>query len=547
MDGAPVLGIQWSFLEIFIAECGGESRLRALTTAQVCETFIKPRTKPAQSFCSHLLTSTQHAPEVGHANWYIIHCWQYNFLDMISAVRQYFARKDPPAANPIIWLDLFSLPQHRTHPITSQYLQTTFTSVIFTIPNTLMVLTTWNNPLPLTRAWCILELYASAKAKTAFDIALLPSQCAAFRDSLQDDATVLYQAVTSIKFEQAETTDVGDLIAIHEYLHTTNDYTTIDDKIHTFLLTWLLTIFNSHLRHATETKNNVDHALWSTSLGKLYTTLGTYEKAMPLYMDALERNRIALGGNHQRTLRSMADLASLYVRQGECDEAESLYLDCLNHQKRVLGEDHPDTLHTSHNLALLYMRQNISDLAEALLIDCLQRRQTTLGTSHRDTLSTIQILGTFYHTTNQPSKAESLFTDSLTGLSSLYGSDHPDTILSAHTLAAFYTENGQYGKAERLYINHLSRTRRTLGEDHPLTTLFIRHLGHLYTTLKKPTEAELLYKDCVERSKLTLGALHPNTLKCTHRLAVFYAEVGEYSVAEGMFVGVWVGRRKVLG
>ena len=44
--------------------------------------------------------------------------------------------------------------------------------------------------------------------------------------------------------------------------------------------------------------------------------VGLYEKAEPLFVDCLQRSRVALGDNHPSTLISIDSLAGLYESQG---------------------------------------------------------------------------------------------------------------------------------------------------------------------------------------------------------------------------------------
>ncbi len=39
-----------------------------------------------------------------------------------------------------------------------------------------MVMTPWDNPVSLTRAWCLVELYACRSSGSRFDVALLQRQ-----------------------------------------------------------------------------------------------------------------------------------------------------------------------------------------------------------------------------------------------------------------------------------------------------------------------------------------------------------------------------------
>lgn len=52
--------------------------------------------------------------------------------------------------------------------------------------HTLLVLQPWNNPLPLTRSWCLWEILCTIRAKSTLEVALGAAQEAAFLAALRD-------------------------------------------------------------------------------------------------------------------------------------------------------------------------------------------------------------------------------------------------------------------------------------------------------------------------------------------------------------------------
>ncbi len=55
------------------------------------------------------------------------------------------------------------------------YWSTTFQSAIQSFGHTVMVFAPWNDPIPLTRAWCLWELYCTVHTSSQFDIAMTTS------------------------------------------------------------------------------------------------------------------------------------------------------------------------------------------------------------------------------------------------------------------------------------------------------------------------------------------------------------------------------------
>ena len=63
------------------------------------------------------------------------------------------------AGKVVIWFDLLNNSQYDTSAKAFDWLTGTFMNAIQTMGNVLMIITPRDNPIPLTRAWCVFELY----------------------------------------------------------------------------------------------------------------------------------------------------------------------------------------------------------------------------------------------------------------------------------------------------------------------------------------------------------------------------------------------------
>ena len=107
------------------------------------------------------------------ATWFVSHAWKYKFLDLVKALEAFFADKGGVV---IIWLDLFSTSQHSTFSKPPEWWQQTFVTAIGRMGQMVMVMTPWDNPICLTRAWCLIELYACRSSGSHFGVAFPPSR-----------------------------------------------------------------------------------------------------------------------------------------------------------------------------------------------------------------------------------------------------------------------------------------------------------------------------------------------------------------------------------
>ncbi|QPJ66578.1 MAG: tetratricopeptide repeat protein [Candidatus Nitrohelix vancouverensis] len=81
---------------------------------------------------------------------------------------------------------------------------------------------------------------------------------------------------------------------------------------------------------------------------------GSYSKAVPLAVNALEMRKEILGPTHPNVAVSMNNLALLYVSLGRYQQAERLYLKALKIFQMHLSMEHEHVSATLKNLEALY-------------------------------------------------------------------------------------------------------------------------------------------------------------------------------------------------
>ena len=148
-------GISIEFVRKFIADHHQHIKdFAAFTTTDVCEKIVKPETLAEQ--CAYIdLFSDQRdgngKPFIAKATVFVSHAWKYKFSDPVDVMEQH--AKDNPDA--YFWFDLFINKQHGTASVPQEWWSTTFKDSIKSIGSVLLVMSPWNNPIPVTRAWFV--------------------------------------------------------------------------------------------------------------------------------------------------------------------------------------------------------------------------------------------------------------------------------------------------------------------------------------------------------------------------------------------------------
>ena len=133
----PADGVKLSYFQSFLDECCRNDRraLEGLTTADVCEKFVKPAT--SSLLCSYCdLLRKQGHPAVAHATVFVIHAWRNNFLDTLHALQHHF-RDDLDKV--VVWMDIFSVSQHTSMTMDSYWFQNTFKTAVQSFNRTVVI------------------------------------------------------------------------------------------------------------------------------------------------------------------------------------------------------------------------------------------------------------------------------------------------------------------------------------------------------------------------------------------------------------------------
>ena len=309
------LGIQLRFL----LDWAQEKRISfEATTADVCFNIVIPETKTKQlSYCEYLLhlqSDRESNAVVGEASVFISHAWKYKFIEVLNALEAHFS-SEPDI---IIWFDIFSNNQHKTLDLDFNWWATTFKSAIISFGRTVMVLAPWNDPIPLTRGWCVWELYCSILGKeegSRFEIALSSESESQFVHDMDNNAVVLIgKMLVTINCRNSQCTKTEDPERIQTAIENTIGHLELNKAIFELIGDWVI----------------------------------------KRYSEESESRSANLGKTHKSTIISLNNLALLYRFQGKYELGEEMLQECLQLLEATLGKTHPDTLTTMNNLASSY-------------------------------------------------------------------------------------------------------------------------------------------------------------------------------------------------
>ena len=132
------------------------------------------------------------------ANKFVSHAWKYTFQDIVAALETSNEDGD------VLWFDICTVNQHKSETHDFDWWQTTFQDAVREVGCTVLVLSPWERPIPLTRSWCIWEIYSTIATKGIFDVAMPPRARMEFREALVKEFDSITKAMCRIDAETAE-------------------------------------------------------------------------------------------------------------------------------------------------------------------------------------------------------------------------------------------------------------------------------------------------------------------------------------------------------
>jgi tetratricopeptide (TPR) repeat protein len=353
-----------------------------------------------------------------------------------------------------------------------------------------MVMTPWDNPVCLTRAWCLIELYACRSSGGDFNVALPPSERRRFLNEIAACGSAFYEMLSKVntaKSECSRDTDKQRIFAAVGRLD--GGFVGLDRGVLKTFTEWLEKQLEKEIAAAVGAGHADVECSMIHALGILLRDKGELDRALVMLEKCVAKRIHILGGDHPDTLDALNNM-------GQFDRALPMYVDCLAKRKRILGDAHPDTLVSLNRLAQLYYNKHDYSRAQALHEECLAKRRLALGEDHQDTIASVNNLAGVFYARGQYSLAAVMFEECVAKNRRVLGDDHPRTFASQTNHANCLSNTGQLERAVSVLQCALATSKRILGDNHLSTITILRSLSHVYRKQGDTKSAAALQAAC---------------------------------------------------
>lgn len=481
----PRLGLSLAGLREFVSACGGRKAIESMTTDQVVTKWVKPATEAdsGASWCAQ----NERAGFVGVADTFVSHAWAYPFLEVVDALECWEA-ETMEHIGAVYWFDAFANCQHTAPARSHDWWSNVFKQAIKAIGRVVLVLQT-DDPIPLTRSWCLWEIACATEAGVAFDVALSAASVTRLREMLMHDSDSLLCRLSSIDLRLAQARAVSDRESINVAVEAGPGFDAVNATVVSLLRSWILR--RAEVLAQAE-PDGEDKPRLLCCVAHWLTICGRPEDALPLLRGALqvviEKHGFEAGVTLQ--CRSRLAIASAGMdSESACDWELSELRDiaAAKQTHKDFGPSHPSTLRSLYELYNLEARLSgyfLQEYRAAEIRELVQRMSGApgLGPESTDTLAARAL----YARSLGPTEAVPYLRDVVAAASLSLGKEDVRTLQYTVQLAECLSSppNSDRGReALQLYEASYNSFTRLLGPSHPAACDIAVTLSCLYSDL----------------------------------------------------------------
>ena len=350
----------------------------SLTTEDIKHRVIAPATASTGRAFIHMLedkVDSSGRPFVAPATTYVLHAWKYKFVEVVLDVLEQHATERPDA---YFWFDLFTVDQNKVGSVASLTEAVGFRGPILATRHVLVVLHPWTRPIPLKRAWCLLEMFSSIETAGITLEGKLPRDEAEFFEECvrEGDIEGLGAVISRIQAEKAVAFDTDDLDKILSvFRETPGGFDHVNKVVKTFMNDW----FTRQLLALSDAADEADSDLFY-AVGLAFMTLGDFERGIVSLERTLRIKLAALGDMHPKLAELYSFLGNAYSSKDAPEKAIENFEMSLRINIIALGGEHPQVAAAYNNVGLALEKKG--DTKQA--VESFKKAVTASGPSNPD-------------------------------------------------------------------------------------------------------------------------------------------------------------------
>lgn len=424
---------------------------------------------------------------VGDAKYMLSYTWGYTIGDIIDTLIDFCESTKQSPKRTYVWMCCLCVNQHRVVDLRKEgkvvpfsEFSTTFFKRVKGIKHVLSMMTTWDDPGYLRRAWCIYEMYvATASSECTVSILMPPGEKHSFAKDIQDGrgGNIFFTVLSKTDIENASAYP-KDKELIMRAVNEGPGAHKLNVVINDLLIEWS-------------------------------------KKAI---LDVIEfrEQTINVHGSEEEFARFLRKVGLLFWKQGFYDEALKQQGRALAIQKRVLGDTHIETARTYNDMGMTFSNLNRNEEALEYCKRALTIREN-IGENDKDTAQSYSTVAMRLKGLGQLDEALKMVMKALEIRQKVYKTDyHADICRSKITIGRVLAAKKDHEGALEYFHRAVSIAQSV--KDERLEARALDDMGSSYQELGKQRESNDAYKKCLVIREKILGSNHKLTTKISNIL-----------------------------
>ena len=297
------------------------------TTEDVAEYVIKRACMEDQ--CTYLELIEKPKKNVSSKEYkgtFVSQARRCRFADLVGSLVYFYTLKRANISEQHVWLDIFSANQPKltardledgVRKANEQQLTEGLHRAIENFDQRVMFMDKWDGAAPLTRAWCVWEIFGIAKAKKDLEIALPESEYDRYIAVLVQDYSDVLTKLANLDVEKAECFNKEDLRMIQTAIREQSSFTEVNEIVIGQLRLWIANtaVAEVEKEEAKVPQNEERIATLANAAGSTYLDHGQFmlaEQLLRKFLAITERN---YGRSHPETATALNNLAEVLREQ----------------------------------------------------------------------------------------------------------------------------------------------------------------------------------------------------------------------------------------
>ena len=486
-----------------------------------------------------------------------------------------------------LWFDVCTINEHQPERVSKGFSEK-FMEAVGRIGHTLLVLTPFDQPMVLSRSWCLWEVFCTHKKECQLTICLPDTERRILLAESISSFSAVQDAFGKIDSSNARAGAQKDQDKIAEAIEASVGFQELDSLIFARLRGWAQATVDAAaaeaLSHAGGRLTTKEALFAAFASAKEMSIQGKHQQAASIWPEVIAgfeacfdlSNVMQSKFNYCQSLLNLdrLDEASVTIQQvvdflQGLDDADDLRRNDASYE-RVYDDHHHYSdeklvlVDAKQMHARVLMKQGRLHEAAAVFLDVFTAKTAALGPDHVTTVKAKNDYAVILQQQRQFDEAAILFREIVASSTSLKGVRHPETLSSKGSLASCIhmqctnafgaslkpgsSHREKLAEAAELFEEVIAGLLATMGADHNATLEIQGTYAIVLEVLGRLQEATDVYQQVILAQTDLFGAAHTSTLLTKMNLGVLCNnKTGDVDMAKFLFEQVVSGFTQTLG